>query len=645
MAKQIKAHYGSWKSPIVSDLIVSKTTRLLEPTIIGDELYWLEMRPEEQGRYVLVRRDIDGKSYDAIPSNFNARSLVHEYGGGSYVSEFGIVFFINFSDQRIYCIDEDKEIRAVTPPTAYRYADLIIDSKNNQLICVREDHTCMKREPVNTLAKVSLHDAADNQISILTQGSDFYSSPRLSPNCTKLAWISWNHPNMPWDGSELWVAELKADATLGEPTLIAGGTSESILQPEWSPNGTLYFISDRSGWWNLYRWCHNHVESVVTMQAEFGAPPWMFGYSTYSFESVNRIICTYQMTGINRLASIDPSTGRLDEIETPFSSISYLRSAAGKTIFVGATPTEFASIIELDLNTFKHTVLRSSSSAHIEAGYVSIPKEIEFSTKNNLESYAFFYPPKNQDYNVFRDERPPLLVISHGGPTAASDIALKLEIQYWTSRGIAILDVNYGGSSGYGREYRKRLEFNWGTVDVNDCINGTLYLIENNLVDKDRIAIRGGSAGGFTTLTALARSNVFKAGASYYGVSDLESLAKETHKFESRYLERLIGPYPQRRDLYQNLSPINNLDDFSCPIIFFQGLEDEIVPPNQTLKMVEALHSRGIPVAYLCFQGEQHGFRSAENIKKALEAELYFYSRVFGLDLAESLPSIDIENL
>jgi dipeptidyl aminopeptidase/acylaminoacyl peptidase len=426
---------------------------------------------------------------------------------------------------------------------------------------------------------------------------------------------------------------------------VAGGLNESIFEPEWSPDGTLYFVSDRTGWWNLYRWRGGKVEPVCLMDAEFGEPQWVFGTSLYGFDSERWILSTYKKTGSSYLARIDTITGTLDRIELPYSTISQVRTVDGRAVLIAASANELTSIISFNVATRDLEVLRRSRELTVDSGYISAPRAIEFPTKNGLTAHGIFYPPQNRDYTGPSDEKPPLLVMSHGGPTSGSSASLKYAIQYWTSRGIAVLDVNYGGSSGYGRQYRERLKGGWGIVDVDDCVNGARYLVEAGEVDGKRLAIRGGSAGGYTTLCALTFRDVFKAGASHYGISDLEALAKDTHKFESRYLDGLIGPYPERRDLYVERSPIHFTDRLSCPMILFQGLEDKVVPPNQAEKMVEAVRAKALPVAYLTFAGEQHGFRKAENIRRVLEAELYFYSRIFGFELADPVEPVKIENL
>jgi dipeptidyl aminopeptidase/acylaminoacyl peptidase len=426
---------------------------------------------------------------------------------------------------------------------------------------------------------------------------------------------------------------------------VAGGIDESVFQPEWSPDGILYFVSDRTGWWNLYRWRDRRTEPLCQMDAEFGLPQWVFGMSTYAIESADRIVCAYTQQGTWYLANLYTATGEIEVIETPYSSIGSVRAVPGRVVFLGASPTEPTSVVQLDLATRRLEVLRRSSEVKIDPGYLSKPTAIEFPTEQNLTAHGFFYAPKNHDYAAPPGEQPLLIVISHGGPTAATSGALNLMIQHWTSRGIAVLDVNYGGSTGYGRAYRQRLDGQWGIVDVDDCENGARYLVERGEVDGDRLVIRGGSAGGYTTLCSLTFRDIFKAGASYCGVSELEALVKDTHKFESRYLDRLIGPYPEARDLYWKRSPINFVQKLSCPVIFFQGLEDKIVLPNQAEMMVDALRAKGVPVAYVPFEDEQHGLRRAASIKRALDSELYFYSKVFGFELADAVEPVQIDNL
>jgi dipeptidyl aminopeptidase/acylaminoacyl peptidase len=642
MAQPNVAPYGSWKSPITSDLVASSEVGLEQVRLDGDDIYWIERRSQEGGRKVIVRRSPDGRVADMTPVGFNARTRVHEYGGGDYAVSNGTMVFSNFTDQRLYVQRSGSEPRPLSPAVEMRYADGVIDRQRNLFFCVREDHTSHS-EAINTVVSIDLN--AGNAGKIMVSGSDFYSSPRLSPDGSRLTWLTWNHPNMPWDGTELWVGKLTGDGSIGETVRVAGGVNESIFQPEWSPDGTLYFVSDRTGWWNIYRWRDDEVELLCPMDAEFGQPQWVFASALYGFASETRIICSYTKNGRDYLATLDTLTKMLNDIELPFTAISQVRVTGDRVVFIGASSTEPASIVSLNLTTKKRDVLRRSRETALDSGYLANPRAIEFPTEGGLTAHGYFYPPRNRDYAAPANEKPPLVVMSHGGPTSSSSASLKYSIQYWTSRGIAVLDVNYGGSSGYGRAYRERLNGQWGIVDVDDCVNGARYLTTCGEVDGNRLAIRGGSAGGYTTLCALTFRDTFKAGASHYGISDLEALAKDTHKFESRYLDGLIGPYPERRDLYVERSPIHFTERLTCPMILFQGLEDKVVPPNQAEKMVAALRAKKLPVAYLTFEGEQHGFRKAENIRRVLEAELYFYSKVFGFELSDPMEPVMIENL
>lgn len=645
MSERRIAPYGSWKSPITSDLIVGGSVALSQPLIDNASVFWIEMRPIENGRLVIVRKNTDGSITDINPSPFNARTRVHEYGGGDYTVRDGEVYFSNFSDQRVYKSTSGEQPVAITPDVKMRYADFVVDSLRAQLICVREDHTTADREAQNTLVALSM---ASNEEpgKVLASGYDFYSTPRVSPDGLKMAWLSWNHPNMPWDGTELWVGALAENGMLSTSERVAGGKDESIFQPEWSPDGTLYFVSDRTGWWNLYRLnSASAIEPICEMEAEFGMPQWGFGMSTYGFASAQTIVCAFIEAGRSRLGIIDTATRKLDCVDCSFTDIRFLRAAAGRAVMRAGSPTDATSIVQFDVEQRTFAKLRSSSNVQVDRAYFSVPRAVEFPTAEGLTAHGFYYPPTNPDYNAPAGERPPLLVESHGGPTSAATTAMNLNIQYWTSRGIAVLDVNYGGSSGFGRAYRERLNDKWGIVDVDDCANGALYLVRLGEADGNRLLISGGSAGGYTTLCALTFRDTFRAGGSHYGVSDAAALARETHKFESRYLDRLMGPYPDKRDIYVSRSPINFTERLSCPVIFFQGLEDKVVPPAQAETMVAALKEKGIPVAYLPFAGEQHGFRQAKNIKRALDGELYFYARVLGFELADAVEPVEIDNL
>jgi dipeptidyl aminopeptidase/acylaminoacyl peptidase len=643
MRDRIAAPYGSWKSPVTSDLVASSEIMIdRQVEVDGKDIYWVEMRPEEEGRYVIVRRSPDGRVADVTPRPFNARSRVHEYGGGAYKVDRGTVYFSNFADQRLYRQTPDSAPKPITPEGGMRYADGVIDDRRNRMICVCEDHTNNDKEPENCLAAISL-DGSDH-FQKLISGNDFYSSPRINPDGSLLAWLTWNHPNMPWDYTELWVGQIREDGSIGGAIHAAGGKDESICQPRYSPDGTLYFISEKTGWWNIYCWKDGSIETLRPMEAEFGAPHWVFGISTYAFES-GRIICSYAKDGLRHLASLDLATRELKEINVPYTSIWGVQGGPGFVVLLAGSPTEAESVVRLEMANGKLETLRRSTEVTIPSEYVSLPEAIEFPTEGGLTSHALYYKPKNGDYTGPAGERPPLIVVSHGGPTGATSSDLNLAIQFWTSRGFAVADVDYGGSTGYGRAYRQRLDGRWGIVDVDDCVNCARYLIEHGEVDRKRTAIRGGSAGGYTTLAALTFRDVFKAGASYYGVSDLEALAKDTHKFESRYGDTMVGSYPGARDLYLERSPITHVERLSCPVIFFQGDEDKVVPPDQAEVMVNALRRKGIPTAYILFQGEQHGFRKAGNIKRALDAELYFYSKIFGFKPADAIEPVPIDNL
>lgn len=641
MTVQQTAPYGEWESPISSDLIVASSIGLGQVQIDGDDIYWIESRPLEAGRNVIVRRTSDGSVHDVNPQPLNARTRVHEYGGGAYRIVNGECFFSNFADQLIYRVSPGKAPTALTHVPGMRYADATFDRTRNRLIAIREDHTVPGREAENTIVGISLADGTER---VLVQGNNFYSSACISPDGLWLAWLTWNHPNMPWDGCELWVGELQSDGSIGKPVLVAGGLNESIFQPAWSPEGELYFVSDRTDWWNLYRWRDHKVEAVCPMQAEFGAPQWPLGMHTYGFASAKRIICLYTQDGYWYLAQVDTQSGGLTSIDTPCTDITGLCVRPESVTFIGSSPSLPSAIVSIDLASGRLQVVRSSSDVEIDEGYISLPQAVEYPTENGLTAHAFFYAPQNKDYKAPSNERPPLLVKTHGGPTGATSTHRNLTIQYWTSRGFAVLDVNYGGSTGYGRAYRQRLNGQWGIVDVDDAVNGAKYLVAQGLVDGKRLTIDGGSAGGYTTLAVLAFRKLFQAGASYYGVSDLEALARDTHKFESRYLDSMIGPYPARRDLYVQRSPIHAVNQIECPMILLQGLEDKVVPPNQAEAIYSAVREKGLPVAYLPFEGEQHGFRRAENIKRALDAEFYFYARVFGFKPADNIEPVHIEN-
>jgi dipeptidyl aminopeptidase/acylaminoacyl peptidase len=644
MDKTIAA-YGSWRSPINSDLIVGDSIGLADIRLDGEDIYWTEARPREKGRCVIVRCSPDRKPKDVNPPLFNARTRVHEYGGGAMAVDRGIIVFSNFDSQQLYRCKPGDEPVALTPAPLnpgdrdrnLRYADGVIDTRRGLWIGVREDHTGDLPQPVNTLVAIDL--AAGGAGRIIAEGSDFYSSPQLSPDGARLTWLSWRHPNMPWTETELWVAGVSDTGDLEAPTQVAGGHGQSIFQPQWSPDGVLHFVSDQGGWWNIYRLetPGSPARLLHQMDAEFGAPQWVLGMSTYGFRDAGCILCSYSRDGAQRLAQLDIVSGQLDPIDLPYRDISFVRVSGDRVVFRGGSPDGPAAIVLHDLAKGTTEVLQTASDVAADPEirrHFSTPVHIEFPTTGGLSAHGFFYPPFNANFTASDAEKPPLLVKCHGGPTASASSTLDLRTQFWTSRGIAVLDVNYGGSSGYGREYRNRLFKAWGIVDVDDCINGAKHLVEQGLADAERVVITGASAGGYTALACLAFRDFFKGGASHYGVSDIAALARDTHKFESRYLDWLIGSLPEHEKIYRARSPIYHTDQLTTPIVFFQGQQDRIVPPNQTELMVRALRKRSVPAGYCLFADEGHGFRNADNIKRALDAELFFYaSLIFEVQL------------
>lgn len=636
------SRYGEWTSPITTRMLVADSVRLGGIAFDGELAYWLEGRPSEGGRNVLVRSDGAGGIRDVTPAPFNVRTRAHEYGGGAFLVNDGRVWFANFTDQRLYQCDQATPPRPLTAPGPWRYADMILDAYRERIVCVREDHGGVGTEAVNTLVAVDLKDGA---VQVLAEGHDFYSSPCMSSDGKRIAWITWDHPDMPWDATELWISELDHNGAPSTTERVAGGPGESVFQPAFRDDGVLFFVSDPDGWWNLHCREGGNVRCLLPMQAEFGRPQWQFGMSAYGFDAKQRIVCCYSRGGFWSLARLATESGELEPIDTAFTDIQAIAVSGDRALVIAGAATRTSVVAVVDAADGATRVLRESAPRAFAEDYVSKPEPIEFATGDGERAHAFYYPPCNPNQRAPDDERPPLIVIGHGGPTGATSATLSLPLQFWTSRGFAVLDMNYRGSTGFGRAYRELLIGRWGVADVEDCINGARHLADTGRADGARLIIRGSSAGGYTTLAALAFHDDFAAGASYYGISDLVTLAEDTHKFESRYLDRLIGAYPAERDRYVARSPIHAVDQLSCPVIFFQGLEDAVVPPSQAERMVEALRGKGLPVAYLAFEGEQHGFRKADTIERTLQAELRFYSRVFDFTPAEELPDLAIDNL
>ncbi len=627
-----EASYGSWKSPVTAERIATSVKGYGSVFVDGEVIYWLESRPNEGGRNVLMRWENDHPSTDVTPKEYNVRTKVHEYGGGAFTVDRGVVYFVNFADQRLYK-QNGSSVAPLTEPGT-RFADLLVTPHG--IVAVGETH---QEERVDNF--LALIDSTTGQHRILAGQHDFFSSPVIHPDGTKLAWLTWDHPNMPWDGSELWVADFSTQG-LSNIQKVAGGDSESIFQPKWSSDGVLYYVSDKSNWWNLYRLEGEGVVSIYPLEAEFGLPQWVFGMSTWGFCG-DQIIAAYQKDGVWKLVQIPLKGGNAKTLSFEAKLISTLRTGNGFVAFAAGFAADSQKIVKIDLAS-QHVQLIGGDvlDPGIDPGYFSIGELISYPSADGRVAYAFYYAPRNKDYHAPAGEMPPLLVKSHGGPTGQCTGSFSWVIQYWTSRGFAVLDVNYGGSTGYGREYRQLLNGAWGIVDKEDCEYGAGYLVSEGLADENRLAIDGGSAGGYTTLCALTFGNTFKVGASYYGVSDLTALSLDTHKFEARYNDRLVGPYPEAKLLYDERSPNCHIDKLNCPVIFFQGTEDKIVPPNQAEMMYEALKKRGLLTKLVMYEGEQHGFRKAENIRNALEEELKFFLEAFRTKKMDDRRAMDI---
>ena len=621
------AEFGFWRSPFTPDLVAGESVRLSEPRIRGNAVFWLEGRPAEKGRTVLVERQPDGAIRDVLPEPWNVRSSVHEYGGGAYGLSIDAVYFSENRDRRVYVARPGADPEPLTPPSESRYADFDIDLGRRRLLAVCEDHSPADREARQSIVAIGL-DGSCGTPRTLRSGADFYSNPRLSPDGRLACWLEWRHPRMPWDGTELWIGSVTADGAIRDSQQIAGGPSESIFQPSWSPAGVLHFVSDRTGFWNLYRWESGRRQSLHECQAEFGMPQWVFGMSTYGISDDGTVVCAFCEKGRWSLGALAPGGG-LERIDTPYTQVSGVEVHGSTAVFNGASPTEPSALVRLDLQTRSRQVLRRSTEVSDDLRrYVSVARPVAFPSSRGQEVHGFFYAPHNPDFVAPDGEQPPAVIRLHGGPTAAASDSLSLSAQFWTSRGFGVLDLNYGGSTGYGRAYRERLNGMWGVVDVDDTAAAAHHLAQAGLADRSRIIVKGGSAGGYTVLCCLAFRSEFAAGASYYGISDLNGLARDTHKFESRYHETLVGPWPADMATFEARSPLGSASQVTAPTAFFQGSVDPVVPKQQTEAMVKALRARGIPVAYYLFEGESHGFRDGANVRRALEGELAFYSTV-----------------
>jgi dipeptidyl aminopeptidase/acylaminoacyl peptidase len=652
VSQKTVAPYGTWSSPISAEMVAQAGVRLSAPWIEDGVVWWLEGRAAEGGRVALVRRDPDGSRVDAVPEDFNVRTSVHEYGGGAYCIRRGVAYCSNFDDQRLYRIQPGAEPVPITPDVPerrHRYADGRIIEDGRLWIGVRERHAESDRsvDVVNELVAVPTDGSTEPRV--IVDGRDFYSSPRISPDGRRLCFLAWNLPWMPWDGCELHVADIAPDGAVTNVAHVAGSDgTESIWQPEWSPGGDLVFVSDRSGWWNLERIRDGERRALYPVEAEFGYPAWVFGLQSFAFVDDGRLVCGYEAGGFTRFGLVDPESGTLDRLDVGLDSwrSPYLVAERGDAVVVAGSSTEPTQVARIEIASGRRETLRTSLEAPIPIEYVSMPQAIEFPTEGGLTAHAFFYPPTNPDYEATRDEAPPLVVESHGGPTDAAVAVFSLGVQYWTSRGFGLVDVDYGGSTGYGRAYRERLNGQWGVVDLQDCVHAARYLVERGEADPERLLITGGSAGGYTTICALTFTDVFAAGTTYFGVADLEQFTGgETHKFELKYEHTLVGPYPERADLYRERSPIHFTDRIQTPMLVLQGADDRVVPPAQAELIVAALRERGIPHAYLLYEGEGHGFRKAENIIGSLEAELSFYAQVLGFEPAGSIPKLEIDNI
>ena len=654
-ASRTTAPYGSWASPIEVELVAGTVIGLSEPSLDDDDAYWLEGRPAEGGRRTLLRHGPDGRTTEVTPSPFRVGTRVHEYGGGAFAVRGGRVVVSSQGDGRLSIVDVAGDVvtepAPLTPEGPRRYADLTFDPRHPRLYAVRETHDQDTPDDatlvVNEIVAIAL-DGSDGEGRVLVAGPDFVAAPRPSPDGTALAWLEWDHPDMPWDAVRLCVAPVAGDGSLGQPRTVAGGPGISVLQPEWSPSGVLHAVSDETGWWNLYAWdgpdgLAGPKRNLAPMDAELGDPAWVFARSSYAFVADGSILAVARRDGRDGFVRIDPE-GTVTPLATPWTEMEGLRIAGERAITVAAGPHEGATVIRLDPRTAQPTgVLARSHPFSLDPAVLPVAEPIMFATAEGATARALYFPPTNGRFRAPDGELPPLIVLSHGGPTSAATSALSLDRAFFTSRGIAVVDVDYRGSTGYGRPYRDALRGRWGIADVEDCVAAARFLVERGSVDPDRLAIRGGSAGGYTTLAALTfRPGVFAAGISHFGIADLELIHADGHKFEARYDEGLVAPWTEAgRRVFRERSPIHFLDRCEAPMLLFQGLDDKVVPPSQLDAMVKAFSARGVPHVAMTFEGEGHGFRKAESRRATYRAELAFLGRVFGFEPADA----DIEPL
>lgn len=623
---------GSWPSPLSVEQTAGAQRRFLQPKVSGGVAYWLEGRPEEGGRVVLMRES-GGQRQELTPRPFSVRTRAHEYGGGAYAPAADGVYFCNDADQCIYKTGAGAP-RRITAPGPYRFADLVPDPLRSRLIAVAEDTSGTPYRDL--LVSISL---ADGGVTTLREDADFFSSPALSPDGKTLAWLSWDDPQMPWDGNELWLAELGADGALHGAHSVAGGKQESIFQPRWSPEGVLYLVSDRTGYWNLYRYAGGDCHEVCPDSADYGYAQWVFGMSAYGFLSAEEIVALRVERGRSQAVRIHLGSGRRAPLDARYSHIEHLDAAGGWVAMVAGAADTAPGIVagpEADL-----TLLSGAGFAWAEDN-LSRARSISFPTSGGEQAHLWYYPPCNAGYQPRDAELPPLILRCHGGPTSMNGDALDARVQFWTSRGFAFADLNYRGSTGFGRAYRQSLAGQWGVKDVEDSAQALLHLAAAGLADPRRAAVSGSSAGGFTALAAVTFRDVFQACAVQYGISELEAAMRDTHRFEARYGDTLLGPWPEARDIYRARSPLYAADRIRAPVLFFQGSKDKVVLPDQTLRMLQALRERQVASACLLFPEEGHGFRRADTLHQVLAAELAFYARVFGFTPADAVPALDL---